>query len=309
MAYPAYNSSIKGTASTATSFTDEAMTDSGDRTVFVITDQSKRYLDRATAVVVQAAHDELQTVTLTGGPTGGDFTLTFGGDTTAAIAYNAAASVVQAALEALASIGAGNVLVTGSAGGPWTVRFTASLGQADQAQMTADGGGLTGGSSPDVDVTTTQEGSDFTTISSGFSLRLVGAILTFDTQQALGTAVRLHSGKYLAAATIGKANTLEFNAKLNVVDTTYFDENATGAHTFTPTLHEGDVKLHVWWESNALAARFQARDLLILSINLSNVERFEGYIYYSELGIKTDVSGVVESDLALKLSEPFFLGV
>src|SRR5262249_41925037 len=52
--------------------------------------------------------DEVQTVTLTGNPTGGTFTLTFSGQTTAAIAYNASAATVQSALQALSSIGSGN---------------------------------------------------------------------------------------------------------------------------------------------------------------------------------------------------------
>ncbi len=51
--------------------------------------------------------NEVQTVTVTGSPTGGDYTLTFGGNTTAAIAHNASAQTVQAALQALASIGTG----------------------------------------------------------------------------------------------------------------------------------------------------------------------------------------------------------
>jgi YD repeat-containing protein len=62
--------------------------------------------------------DSVQQVQLTGGPTGGTFTLSFGGQTTAAIAYNATAATVQAALQALSTIGAGNVLVAGGAGGP-----------------------------------------------------------------------------------------------------------------------------------------------------------------------------------------------
>jgi hypothetical protein len=56
------------------------------------------------------------TVTIGGTPTGGTFTLTFGGQTTAGIAYNAATSAVQSALVALSSIGAGNAVVTGSVG-------------------------------------------------------------------------------------------------------------------------------------------------------------------------------------------------
>ncbi|MEV0247968.1 hypothetical protein AB0H76_15350 [Nocardia sp. NPDC050712] len=61
------------------------------------------------------------TVTIGGSPSGGTFTLTFGGQTTSAIAYNAAASAVQSALIALSSVGSGNATVTGSNGGPYSV--------------------------------------------------------------------------------------------------------------------------------------------------------------------------------------------
>ena len=62
--------------------------------------------------------DNLQTVTITGSPTGGTFTLTYKGQTTAGIAYNAAASAVQTALVGLSTVGTGNATVSGSNGGP-----------------------------------------------------------------------------------------------------------------------------------------------------------------------------------------------
>jgi len=102
--------------------------------------------------------EEVQSVTVTGGPTGGTFTLTFVGQTTAAIAYNATAAAVQTALQALSSIGAGNVAVTGNAGGPYSVTFIGTLANTDVAQMTASGAGLTGGTSPGVTVATTTAG-------------------------------------------------------------------------------------------------------------------------------------------------------
>ena len=88
--------------------------------------------------------NERQTVTITNA-TGGTFTLTFSGQTTAPIAFNATAAQVDAALEALSNIGADDVAVTGAAGGPYTVEFTGALGNTDVAEMTADGTGLTGG--------------------------------------------------------------------------------------------------------------------------------------------------------------------
>lgn len=89
-----------------------------------------------------------QTVTVTGAPTGGTFTLTYNGQTTAGIAYNATAAAVQSALEALSNVDPGDVTVSGSNGGPWTI---ASAG-ASAPTVTASGSGLTGGSSPAVGV-------------------------------------------------------------------------------------------------------------------------------------------------------------
>jgi hypothetical protein len=117
--------------------------------------------------------DEKQSVTVTGAPTGGTFTLTYSGQTTAAIAYNATAAAVQTALAALSNIGAGNVTVTGANGGPYTVAFVGTLANTDVAQMTASGAGLTGGTSPGVTVATTtaggaDAGSDGRQVAKGF---------------------------------------------------------------------------------------------------------------------------------------------
>jgi hypothetical protein len=57
---------------------------------------------------------QVQTLKITGSPTGGTFTLTAGGQTTTALAFNATTAVVQTALAALTSVGAGNVTVTGA---------------------------------------------------------------------------------------------------------------------------------------------------------------------------------------------------
>lgn len=77
-----------------------------------------------------------------GTQTSGTFTLTYGGQTTSGLAYNATEATVQSALEGLTTIGAGNVAVTGSAGGPYTVRFQAALIN-NLASLTANFGSLT----------------------------------------------------------------------------------------------------------------------------------------------------------------------
>jgi hypothetical protein len=98
--------------------------------------------------------NEVQTVTISD-TTGGTFTLTFGAATTAAIAWNARATAVQAALELLATIGRGNVIVTGADGGPYTVTFINRLGGTDVAQLTSSAVSLTGGTPAIAHATTT----------------------------------------------------------------------------------------------------------------------------------------------------------
>jgi PKD repeat protein len=90
--------------------------------------------------------DEQQTVRVTGA-TGGTFTLTFDGQTTAALPFNATAAQVDAALEALSNIEADEIQTSG---GPVqtanvNVFFRRGKQQSDQNQITADGAALTGG--------------------------------------------------------------------------------------------------------------------------------------------------------------------
>ncbi|MFJ3043612.1 hypothetical protein [Streptomyces tendae] len=103
---------------------------------------------------------EVQTVTITGGPTGGTYTLTFSGQTTAAIPYNATAAQVKTALEALSNVNAGDVAVSGGPhpGTAVVVTFGGQYLGEDVAQMTASGTGLTGGTTPAVAVATTTAG-------------------------------------------------------------------------------------------------------------------------------------------------------
>jgi hypothetical protein len=104
--------------------------------------------------------NEVQEVEITGTPNGGDFTLTFDGQTTGDIAFDADAAAVDAALEALSNIPAGGVTVGGGPlpGTPVEVTFTGALAGAPQPEMTATSS-LTGGTDPDVTVTTTTPGT------------------------------------------------------------------------------------------------------------------------------------------------------
>lgn len=89
-----------------------------------------------------------------GNPSTGTFTLTYSGQTTTAIAFDASPAAVQAALEALSNIGTGDVLVTGEAGKYYVVTFGGALAGADVDEITGDGAGLSPSSVVSVDTIT-----------------------------------------------------------------------------------------------------------------------------------------------------------
>ncbi len=101
--------------------------------------------------------EEVQTLTLTGA-TGGTFTLTFDGETTSTIAYNASAATVQTALRALSNLDTADVAVTGSNGGPYTITFGGAYVNMDVEAIVPDGTSLTGTTPTAVIVTTTPGG-------------------------------------------------------------------------------------------------------------------------------------------------------
>lgn len=102
----------------------------------------------AAAAPTGSPADEVQTISSTA--SGGTFRLTFNfegiSEQTSALAFNATAAQIQAALEALRSIKAGNVAC---AGGPLpadvTVTFQGALAKADVPILTVDNTAATGG--------------------------------------------------------------------------------------------------------------------------------------------------------------------
>jgi hypothetical protein len=97
---------------------------------------------------------EIQTLTASGTVSGGTYTLTLNGQTTGAIAWNASAATVQAALEALSNVVPGDVLVGGGAfpGAPLTFTWYGNY-IGDAPTLSVGTGSLTG-STPGAAITT-----------------------------------------------------------------------------------------------------------------------------------------------------------
>lgn len=122
----------------------------------VTTDDDETYLDFTTvsndtdfelSILVNDAPltvaNERQQLTLLRA-SGGTFTLTFDEQTTSGIAYNASASTIQTALEALSNIAPGDVTVTAGASGIFTFEFTGTYAGLDVALLTVNSSSLTG---------------------------------------------------------------------------------------------------------------------------------------------------------------------
>jgi hypothetical protein len=106
--------------------------------------------------------NEVQVVFISGSPTGGTFRLSFGGQSTGNLAYNATAAQVRSALEGLSSIGAGNIGVTGGPGpnAPWFIEFRNGLGNTNVGPL--DGtDNFSGGTSPQLSIDTLLDGATY----------------------------------------------------------------------------------------------------------------------------------------------------
>jgi hypothetical protein len=116
-------------------------------------------------VMCRISNPTVQTITVTGTPTGGSFTVTgirpdTLATTTATVAYNAAVAATQAAMDSI--FGAGNTLVSGAGalpGNVHTVTFQASLQYLTVQALVANATGLTGGTAPGVTIAVTTAGT------------------------------------------------------------------------------------------------------------------------------------------------------
>jgi len=97
-------------------------------------------------------------ITINGTPTGGTFTITVDGSTTSALAYNASAATVQAAIRLLVPSAAfGTAAVSGTA--PYSITFPIGV-----AKPVVDQSSLTGGTAATSSATISQHTSSDTTV-------------------------------------------------------------------------------------------------------------------------------------------------
>lgn len=149
-------------------------------------DQGGSFFARRQNWSAQMSTNQVRTITPSGTVSGGNWTITVAGQTTTAIAYNAIASAIQTALEALSNVAPGDVSVSG---GPLTTGAvlieTRGVFAQQAVTITVDGTGITGGGTIAATTTTpavAPTGQDVVPVSPGEINLYVD-----DTSAALGT--------------------------------------------------------------------------------------------------------------------------
>lgn len=110
--------------------------------------------DLTSTFVLRVNEVTVETQSLYNNSSTGDFTITFQGQTTAAIVWNAANSAVKAALELLPNINTVSVTGIGTVGDPWLIDFDDPAGNVDE--ITTNDAGMDGSSV----IATTVAGTD-----------------------------------------------------------------------------------------------------------------------------------------------------
>lgn len=193
-------------------------------------------------------------------PTGGAFTLTFGGNTTPLLAWNISAYALQVALNALASItSAGGVAVTGNIAGPYRIVFVSNGAQALFTSATPNS--LFPSST--VAVTTDQAGTSTTpatqVITLGQAATVVAAISTPQSSPAVtvtslqGTVIQrvsIPAGTYGGTFTLTtNGNTtaaIPFAAQIDVVAAAMNALSGVAGCTVWPGQNFWDITIPSW---------------------------------------------------------------
>ncbi|HND53596.1 MAG TPA: autotransporter-associated beta strand repeat-containing protein, partial [Pirellulaceae bacterium] len=193
----------------------------------------------ATASVSEAltneadAGHELQALVFSSGVTGGHFTLAFNGYVTDFIPYSTTpatlATSIQSALEALPSIGVGNVVVTGSSPTVQSIKFQGALGRRDVSTLVA-ASALIGGTAA-ITPTTMLSGYSTETIG-GLTLQAGGASDTASISLSSRTLVVGGNVATIARGGATQAPTLAGNLDFGSTARTFsVNQTANGAST------------------------------------------------------------------------------
>lgn len=310
-----FKASLKYTSTPSVAMTNEATTTT-DSQHYQIKNLAHAYWDASVAIVVQEGLPDVQTVSISGSPTGGSFTLTSGGQTTAAISYNATAAQVQSALQSLSSINANNIICSGGPlpATPVVCVFAGTLAPGAQAVFTHTDS-FTGGSTPSASIAHTQTGTSYATVgASNYTLQYLGGWVYFTAvQSGMGPLVQILSGNYFPTSYLGQASSVDIQADGEMYDTTAFSTTGTASafKTFIAGLLGATFKISryfldgTFFNNNLVPVGGSVQLAIVVYMGQSATERFEAYCWLKQEDVKTAVNKTVDESLDLQATGVF----
>ncbi len=198
--------------------------------------------DQTATFVVRVNELTVETQSLHNNSTTGDFTITFQGQTTAAIVWNAAASAIKSALELLSNVIQVSVTGIGTAGDPWKIDFDNPAGNVDE--ITTTDAGMDGTSTIATDTAGTSVALDSLTVTTNRPVYTpeYELIVTLDGTEI----VQLEVEKTDSGVDRVRVDKYEYKALLPVL---HGGSNCTieVLVTGTPTTNGDDLQLTVWY--------------------------------------------------------------
>jgi len=228
---------------------------------------------------------EVQTASPDQSPNGGTYTLTYKGQTTAAIAYNASPATIQAALEALSTVNSGDITVGGGANGldDGDVTFTFRDTLGDVGMISIDDSSL----SPTLTVTM----SETTKGSAGYISRSSNTV----DDVIYGVTLHLHDTTDAAGEELTLTRDIQsVKDKLDSLVTAYnaaisFIKEKTGYNEVNKTagVLMGDYVVST--------IRYKFREPLIQQ-TAGFIEDIDSFLTPLDLGLKLDKDGILSLD-------------
>ncbi len=233
---------------------------------------------------------EVQHLSFTEKATAGTFTLTYDGQTTAAINYNADVADIQAALEALPNVSAGDITVGGDklTANDGTMTFTFNGISGDVNMLVIDSSGLTPSTPSNWVVTEQTKGQD------GYISRSSNTV----DNVISGVTLHLHDTTEAGGEEITLTRDIQsIKTKLNAMVTAY---NAAVTYIKERTGYNEELKTAgvLMGDYVVSTIRSQIRTPLIATTS-GFIEDIDSFLMPAQIGLKLDRDGVLSLDSSI----------
>lgn len=155
-------------------------------------------------------------------------------------------------------------------------------------------------------VQTAPDGSTWTTVTSGFTIRFVtGQVLFTNAVTGATPSCRILSGAYLPFSTFANMKQWEATPGLDLYDSSTFGSQWK---QYTPGLLGADLKLDQFYTDLTFANQITSNTAFVVSCltGRNATERYEGFAYLKSDDVKVPVNGLEEESLTYTVTGQFY---